>query len=105
MRVSLVLLAGLVLLLGGCGNSPQYDEALLFAGKIGQQCTVQFRRGDALGAGGGLPVPPTTSAINSAEVYVSGKLKAIAGSWIKIEVEGKEFLIPREVILLLQFSK
>jgi hypothetical protein len=66
---------------------------------------VQFRRGDGLGAGGSLPVPPTTNAMNGADVSVSGKLQAMAGGWIVVGTDNWEYCIPQESILLIQFNK
>ncbi len=105
MRAVPVLLVGAVLALCGCSNSQTAVEKSPLAEKIGQNCTVQFRRGDGLGAGGGTPVPPTTNAFNGAEVCVSGRLQAVAGSWIIVGTENSEYYIPRESILLVQFNK
>jgi hypothetical protein len=58
-----------------------------------------------LGAGGSVPVPPTTNAMNGAEVCVSGKLQAVAGGWIVVGTDNWEYCIPRESILLVQFNK
>jgi hypothetical protein len=74
-------------------------------GKIGNTCTVQFRRGDALGAGGGTPVPPTTNAMNGAEVSMGGKLVTVGGGWVVLSVGETEYHIPRESILLIEFHK
>ena len=104
MRTTLTLAALWAALLGGC-NSSAVEKPPLLVEKIGQNCTVQFRRGDVLGAGGGLPVPPTTGAINGAEVSVSGKLRSVSGNWIAVESGGTEYCIPHEAILLVQFHK
>jgi hypothetical protein len=105
MRTTLTLAAlGAVLLLAGCGSSP-VEKPPLLAEKIGQNCTVQFRRGDGLGAGGNIPVPPTTGAINGAEVSVSGKLRSASASWITVESGNTEYYIPNDAILLVQFNK
>jgi len=63
----------------GCSNPQPLAE------KVGQNCTVQFRRGDALGAGGDLTVSPTTNGINVATVSVSGRLRAASVDWIAVE--------------------
>ena len=102
MRAVAVLVACLAVSLIGC-NGPADRSPL--ADRVGQNCTVQFRRGDGLGAGGGLPVPPTTGGINGAEVSVGGKLRAVSGGWIVVESATAEYCIPRESILLVQFSK
>ena len=104
-RVHATLLAGMILLgfLSGCGG-PVVETNPLRA-KIGRSCTVQFRRGDGLGAGGVLPVSPTTSGINGAEVSVYGKLSEVGDGWITIVAEKVEYNIPRESILLIAFGQ
>jgi len=91
-------------LLGGCGEG----ETTL-ASKIGSWCTVQFRRGDALGAGGGTPVPPTTHAMNGAAVCVSGTLTRVTHDWILVTSTDnavvRDYHIPTEAILLVEFQK
>jgi len=91
-------------LLGGCGEG----ETTL-ASKIGSPCTVQFRRGDALGGGAGNPVPPTTNVMNGAAVCVSGTLTRVTHDWILVTSEEnggvKEYHIPKEAILLVEFQK
>lgn len=105
MRAVTVLAALFVVLLSGCNNGQPVNEKPPLVEKVGQNCTVQFRRGDALGAGGGLPVSPTAGTTNGAEVSVNGKLRAVSGSWITIESGGTEYCIPFESILLVQFTK
>jgi hypothetical protein len=105
MRAVTVFVFGVAFALCGCSNSPNAVEQNPLAGKIGQNCTVQFRRGDGLGAGGSAPVPPTTNAMNGAEVCVSGKLQTAGGGWIVIGADKTEYCIPRESILLIQFNK
>lgn len=105
MRAVTIFVCGMILALCGCSNSPNTGERNLLAGKIGQNCTVQFRRGDGLGGGGNVPIPPTTNAMNGAEVSVGGKLQAVEGNWIVVGVDKQEYYIPRESILLIQFSK
>jgi len=91
-------------LLGGCGEG----ETTL-ASKTGSFCTVQFRRGDALGAGSSIPVPPTISAMNGAEVCVVGTLTRVTHDWILVTSKDnavvKEYHIPTEAILLVEFQK
>jgi hypothetical protein len=53
-----------ILTVPGCNRSTTIEEVDLLASKVGRSCTVQFRRGDGLGAGGGSSVPPTTGSIN-----------------------------------------
>lgn len=87
--------------LAGCGGA----EKPALADRIGQHCTVQFRRGDALGRAGDLPVSPTAGNINGADVRVRGTLKAVSANWVTVEDESAEYRIPRESILLVQFDK
>jgi hypothetical protein len=75
-------------LLGGCGEG---DATL--ASKIGSPCTVQFRRGDALGAGSS----------------IRGTLTRVTQDWILVTAEENagvtEYHIPKEVILVVEFWK
>jgi hypothetical protein len=105
MRAITVFAAYFVVLLSGCYNSQSVHEKATLVEKVGQNCTVQFRRGDALGAGGSLPVSPTAGTTNGAEVTVNGKLRALSGGWITIESGSTEYCIPFESILLVQFAK
>lgn len=66
----------------------------------GTHCTVQFRRDD-LGASRELPVAPTTSSINGAEVSVSGRFVRGDEEWIVLTNANQELWIPRPVILLM----
>jgi hypothetical protein len=104
MRVALLLCA-ITLALCGCSGSQNPGEQSPLSAKIGQNCTVQLRRGDGLGAASGSPVPPTTNAHNGAEVCISGKLQAVAGSWIVVGADNRAYYIPRESILLIEVSK
>lgn len=73
---------------------------------VGKECTVQFRRGDALGGAGNLPVNPTTGSINGAEVALSGILRTITSEWISLETQQHQTLwIPKESVLLIQTSR
>ena len=96
--VTICLLLGL----SGCVRSTG-SEPDRFTRKTGKNCTVQFRRGDVLGGGGGLPVPPLTGSINGADVSVTGKLQSIDLDWVVIQQEKREFAISRESILLIEF--
>jgi hypothetical protein len=91
-------------LLGGCGEGGATLDS-----KIGSPCTVQFRRGDALGAGAPSPVPPTTNVMNGADVCLSGTLTRVTHDWILVTYKGndvvKEYHIPKEAILLVEFLK
>ena len=73
MRSTFLFLAAAVLVCAGCG-----DSTGTFAGKIGKSCTVRFRRGDALGAGGGNAISPTTDVANGAELNVWGELGSVS---------------------------
>ena len=105
MRAVVVLSVLFVILVIGCNNAQPVSEKHPFADRIGKSCIVQFRRGDALGAAGNLPVPPSTGNINGADVKVSGLLRAVSHDWIAIESGDKEYCIPRDSILLVQFEK
>jgi hypothetical protein len=105
MRILVVGSVLFVVCAGGCGSGPVAEERPPFMDKIGKSCTVQFKRGDGLGSGANLPVPPTTGNINGASVNVSGKLRAVSGGWIAVETGQTEYCIPRESILLVQFDK
>ncbi len=72
---------------------------------------VQFDR-NALGAGSGLPISPTTDSINGATTSIRGKLLKEEGDWIVLETStyANEHLtkhilwIPKAKILLLDFA-
>ena len=89
----------------GCGHNPGAAEKNPLTAKIGKDCVVQFRRGDGLGAAGDIPVPPTTGNINGADVQIEGKLESVNGGWVVLGQGDMERWIPRESILLIQFSK
>ena len=70
----------------------------------GRTCTVQFRRGDALGGAGSLPVSPLTSNINGADTAISGKIRRVTEEWIVMDrANGTEIWIPKSAVLLVQF--
>ena len=71
---------------------------------IGKVCTVQFRRGDALGSGANLPLSPFTNGINGAETSVVGKLRNATDQWIVVERDGSNVWIPKSAILLIQIA-
>ena len=88
----------------GCDNktSDSRSSPESMCPKLGASCTVQFRR-DALGASANLPVPPTTSSINGANVSVGGKFSKMNEDWVVLKGGNKgEIWIPRSVILLLE---
>jgi len=105
MRSALAVMPLLAVLVGGCSNPTQAPEQTPLADKVGRRCTVQFKRGDGLGAGGDIPVSPATGVINGAEVCVVGQLRGVSGDWIEVESADREYVIPRESILLVQFDK
>jgi hypothetical protein len=95
---------------------PKADAPVSLA--IGSECTVQFRRGDALGAGGSLPVPPTTDSMNGADVSATGKLLRVDAEWVVLEEHPRnsfvaadpreqpglrQLWIPRSAVLMLVF--
>jgi hypothetical protein len=88
--------------LSGCGQSS--DTGI--SEKIGKNCTIQFRRGDALGSAAALPVPPTTDSINGSEVEIAGALISMDSDWVVIKAVNKsgETWITRSSILLIQFQ-
>lgn len=93
---ALLCMAGLT----GCGGSAT-DPML--SGHIGDFCTVHFRH-DALGMGAGAPAPPTSGVINGGEVELGGKLLRANAAWICIGKDKGEYIIPREAILMMEFS-
>jgi hypothetical protein len=111
MRAVAIFAVLVAVLLGGCNNapplspSPPAPKQSVLAERVGENCTVQFRRGDGLGAGGDSPVSPNTGSINGTEVSVSGQLRAVSAGWIAVESGNTEYCIPRESILLVQFNK
>ena len=103
-RRAALLLCLIATTTAGCGGGAPLEKNPLSA-KIGRPCTVQFRRGDGLGAGGGLPVSPTTGSINGAEVSLNGKLAEFDDGWVTIATANAEHVIPRESILLISFGQ
>jgi len=89
--------------------------------KPGTRCTVQFRRGDALGSGADIPVNPATNIINGAVVSMNGTLVAInheaiilervnvnrteyESGEITIQTNTDHVWIPKSSILLIQYK-
>ena len=104
MRAIAVIVMMGVLGIGGCSGSQHVVEEPPFIDKVGQACIVQFRRGDALGAGGELPVTFATDNVNGVDVSVRGTLRAVSREWVVIQSRESEFCIPRESILLVRFD-
>ena len=102
-RLAFITMMG-VLAIGGCSGSQHAVEKPPFMDKIGQPCTVQFRRGDALGAGGDRPVSFDTDNFNGADLSVRGTLRAMSGDWIVVQSGESEYCIPRESVLLVRFD-
>jgi len=71
---------------------------------IGKPCEVQFKR-NALGSAADLPVPPTTGSINSAQVSVSGTIRAVTNKSILIDSGKKAYWIPLDAILLVVVNR
>jgi hypothetical protein len=68
---------------------------------LGKVCTIQFRRGDALGGAGNLPVPPTTDSINGSATSISGKLRSVSDEWIVVEAANQSMIwVPKTAVLL-----
>ena len=105
MRSATIFVPLMAVLLSACSNPPQAPKKTPLANKVGQNCTVQFKRGDGLGAGGDSPVAPEIGSINGSKVYVSGKLHAVSADWIAVESADREYFIPLGAILLVQFDK
>ncbi len=95
MLIPLVLFAATVLL-AGCSGAPDRPSKAKWA-------TVQIRR-DLLGAGGNLPISPTTGSFNGADVCVTGKLLKVNEEWVVLERDKQEIWIPRENVLLIQID-
>jgi hypothetical protein len=93
---SKTLLLVAIALLSGCSKSPP----------TGKEVSLQLRRGDALGSGANLPVPPRTSGINGAETGLSGKLVKITDEWVVIDtndIPAARIWIPKGNILLIEY--
>ena len=70
---------------------------------IGKMCTIQFRRGDALGGAGNLPVAPTANSINGSATSIVGKLRSVSDEWLVVEgVNQSVIWVPKAAVLLVQ---
>lgn len=103
----MIIVLASTLCCAGCvkSSSPQEASGVQKSAAIslpdqGSHCTVQFRR-DYLGSSRELPVAPTTSSINGAEVSVSGRFLRSDEEWIVLTNSNQELWIPRSVILLM----
>ncbi len=105
-RICPTVLSVLVFSLFGCGSGPVVTDPGPLSQRIGKNCTVQFRRGDALGSGAALPVSPETGNVNGAEVSVRGKLLSVGAGWVVLgRGDQSELHIPRESILMIQVDQ
>ncbi len=91
------VLVGLLFVAGCDGSQP--DPQL--SGRIGEMCTIYFRR-DALGMAAGAPSSPRTGNQNGADVAISGKLLRVNPGWLTVGIDQGEYTIPREVILMIE---
>jgi hypothetical protein len=108
-RINQIAACVVVLIAIALFAAPRQSEAA-FGGSaqppVGKQCTVQFRRGDALGGGANLPVSPMTSSINGAETAISGKLVSVSETWLVVESANESLMwIPKASILLVHVAK
>ena len=104
MPLRLFLLPLVVLLLAAC-QPPAAPKSL--ATKIGQTCTIQFRR-DTLGGSTPLPVGPTAESYGGSPVSIRGTLTKVTTEWVIIQTEpptSRETWISRDAILLIQFAQ
>jgi hypothetical protein len=92
-----------VLPLTACHRSDAPEE---LARRLNSVCDVSFRRGDALGAGSGNPVPALSDSQNGAEVTVGGKLVAVEAKGIVLrdEQHRRDHWIPFTSVLRISFA-
>jgi hypothetical protein len=95
-----IALVGVLALTGCSGSTPPPADPML-SGRVGDSCTVYFRR-DALGMAAGSPSPPTTGNHNGADTQVSGKLVRLNAEWVAVTDGKREFTIPKGVILMIE---
>ena len=104
-RIAPLALA-LPFVLGACnieaGNAASTSHRKLLKDRYGERCTVQLRR-DALGAGSELPVPPTTSSINGADVTVVGELLTYDTDGLLLGTPEGQLWVPAQSVLLVSF--
>jgi hypothetical protein len=100
--VAWLVLTGL-LFLSGCGGSSSSAPDPQLSGRVGDNCTVYFRR-DALGMAAGSPSSPLTGNHNGADVQMTGKLLRVNPGWVCIAIGQAEYTIPKEVILVIEFK-
>ena len=100
-KVKMLCAAGLIVTITTIGCNTARDP--LASSKIGQRCSVQFRR-DALGAAAASPIPPETDAMNGAEVVIVGTLKRVQDDAVLIDTDRFEYIIPMHAILSLRFE-
>jgi len=96
MKSASLLLCLSLVSLAGCSQSPPADK----------QVFIQLRRGDALGSGAALPVPPRTFGVNGTEVGISGRLVKITDEWIAVDTADTPSVrlwIPKFNVLLIEY--
>ena len=77
-----------VLAVAGCGGGAPPAADPMLGGRVGDNCTVYFRR-DALGMAGPSPSSPLTGNHNGADTAVSGKLTIPKSAILVIETTAK----------------
>ncbi len=98
----LLVMAAFALTTPGCMPASEAGTTDRAHPRVGEQCTVQFRR-DALGAATELPISPLTNSTNGAETSVSGTLVSADDRWVVLDRgDGDELWIPTSNVLLLR---
>ncbi|HEY8666231.1 MAG TPA: hypothetical protein VIL86_06185 [Tepidisphaeraceae bacterium] len=70
----------------------------------GQIVRVHFRR-DALGLAAPAPLAPTSDGVGGKPIYLNGEIREITGDWLVIADAGRQYWIPREMILLVEATQ
>ena len=97
----LIVLVAVGCATAGCSSA----KGKAFSDKVGQHCTVQFRR-DHLGGAADLPVPPTADSINGAAVSLSGTLSGTKEDWVVLTLQNnKSIWISTSSILTVTFDQ
>ena len=102
-RSSLLLAAGLAVLLAACGNNSSSKSGLQtteVAQWVGKNVRVELRR-DALGTAS-LPTGVATGGTNSTATAIVGELARLHSISLLIEDGQRQIWIPREVILFVE---
>jgi hypothetical protein len=90
-----------VLSVTGCGGDDPPPPDPMLGGRVGDNCTVYFRR-DALGMAAPSPSSPLTGNHNGADTQVSGKLARVNAEWVVVATGGRELTIPKSAILVIE---